>query len=328
MKKIKKVLFLLTVIATFASCKGSKETASTPTSAKEAIPFTLEIYQSLSPADLAKVQFYLSDEISMSLQKNTESLTVEGGEIIKRKDASPSEVIFPKGTMGIFVGPVIQQGSYLIMNIKFEQGGSGRVLQFMLSNGHFIFATRADHTVLYDNANYVPTPSSIGTELLVRTDEEFLNDPSKRVVPGVPIGGSTGSTGNTNSSPTANTGSSTANTGTFLPDLSGSVASDTTQNKQTTTNQSGGMGQSNTGTTSTSMTVTVVKVTDSKVTVKWTGAAGLYNVVLTFPNGKIYPYTKTTTTTAGTFTMDNFAPGVYKVAVSGPGGSGSTSFTL
>lgn len=91
-------------------------------------PFTQSLYEqnNWSDTELKRIQFYLSEAVTLRRQKTDADSRIEGGKIRMQQGREIEEIIIPRGTPGVL--------SYLPREdrfaISFEEGKSNRTLVF------------------------------------------------------------------------------------------------------------------------------------------------------------------------------------------------------
>lgn len=135
--------------------------------------FTNDIKQEfdLNDGDLRKVQFYLSQDIVLQRRVKAEDTQIRKGQIKVVDGSKVEEIVFEKGTPGVFVFTPEKSEAFAI---SFEAGGDKRFLMFgpnKSSGERYVLLAkdweRNSGLVRYDGREYRTSSSSAYASLLV-----------------------------------------------------------------------------------------------------------------------------------------------------------------
>ena len=89
---MKKLLFFALILFSLGSCKNLE-------------PFTQDLYEreGWTESDLRKIQFYLSQEVTLKRQKVDDDTEIKEGEVQMKSGRQIEEVVIPKGTPGVLI---------------------------------------------------------------------------------------------------------------------------------------------------------------------------------------------------------------------------------
>ena len=151
-------------------------------------PFTDDVYHELGSSEdrLSKVQFYLSNDIVLYRDFGGQRSSIENGKIKIVDGRKIEEVVFRKGTPGVFVFSPKQER----IAISFEEG-DGRYLMFGPNDkvgGRFVLLAKEwkkrRGKVTYANEVWNTTDESAYANLLVDLDKARRTTVSKKTVKG------------------------------------------------------------------------------------------------------------------------------------------------
>lgn len=135
-------------------------------------PFTQRLYEenNWTQEDLARIQFYLSENIVLRRQASSGSSRIESGEIKVVNGQKVEEIVIPRGTPGVFLFSPKEDR----FAISFESKGEDRYLMFgpnpKQGNRYVLLASewnRNQGTVTYDGKSYQVAASDAMATLLV-----------------------------------------------------------------------------------------------------------------------------------------------------------------
>jgi len=176
-------IFLATVfcIFLFSSCSSSLR------------PFTAEVYGEFrgSERDLSKIQFYLSSDIVLYRDYGGTRSKIENGKIRIIDGRKIEEVVFKKGTPGVFVFSPKKDR----IAVSFERG-KGKYLIFGPNRkvgGRFVLLAKEWKNrrgkVTYDNEIWNTTSESAYANLMVDLDKARQTRVTKKTVSGRKVRG-------------------------------------------------------------------------------------------------------------------------------------------
>ncbi len=151
-------------------------------------PFTDDVYYEFgdSKEKLSKIQFYLSNDIVLYRDYGGKQSSIENGKIRIIDGRKIEEVIFKKGTPGVFVFSPKQER----IAVSFEEG-EGRYLMFGPNDkvgGRFVLLAKEwkkrRGKVTYANETWNTTDASAYANLLVDLDKARRTKVSKTTVKG------------------------------------------------------------------------------------------------------------------------------------------------
>jgi hypothetical protein len=171
-------IFLAFIICTFylASCSPTLR------------PFTDDIYDEFgnSREKLSKIQFYLSNDIVLWRDYGGKKSSINNGKIRIVDGRKIEEIVFKKGTPGVFVFSPKQDR----IAISFEEG-EGKYLMFGPNEkvgGRFVLLAKEWNQkrgkVTYDNETWNTTDASAYANLLVDLEKARNTKVSKKTVKG------------------------------------------------------------------------------------------------------------------------------------------------
>jgi len=135
-------------------------------------PFTQELQEEngWSEQELKRIQYYLSEDVVLRIQKKKSGSKIESGEIKVVSDAEVEQILIKKGTPGVLV-EVPKENRFAI---SFEDNRSNRYLMFgpnpKRGDSYALMAskwTRDKGELTYGNKKYYTPPSSSDAYLLV-----------------------------------------------------------------------------------------------------------------------------------------------------------------
>jgi len=177
----KEILVLLVVVISATSCS------------KKLTSFTDRLYseQQWSENELKRIQFYLSDDIVLWRDAGTSSSTVQDGQISIVNGRRVEEVVFEKGTPGVFVFSP-SKGQFAI---SFEDGRE-RYLMFGPSkkrSGRFVLLAkewnRNRGKISYNGGTWNTNANSAYTTLMVDLREASSTKYKSKTVKGRKVRG-------------------------------------------------------------------------------------------------------------------------------------------
>jgi hypothetical protein len=135
-------------------------------------PFTQKLYEEnkWNQDQLKRIQFYLSDGVTLRRQKTEADSRISGGKIRMEKGREIEEIIIPKGTPGV-LSYIPRENRFAV---SFEEGKSNRTLIFgpdSRGNNRYVLKvvkwTDSRGIIRYDDKNYYIYKSDALALLLV-----------------------------------------------------------------------------------------------------------------------------------------------------------------
>lgn len=151
-------------------------------------PFTDDVYDEFgqSDADLSKIQFYLSNDIVLYRDYGGKKSSIENGKIKIVDGRKIEEIVFKKGTPGVFVFSPKRDR----IAVSFEEG-DGKYLMFGPNakvGGRFVLLAKEwrkrQGKVTYANETWNTTDASAYANLLVDLEKARSTKVSKTTVKG------------------------------------------------------------------------------------------------------------------------------------------------
>lgn len=204
MNKMKKLALAAIIVASIVGCKAPQYSSQTQAAGKETktkeadvqrIPLTVGLIQqyALTKEHLQKIQFYLEGTIVLSIDIASQSVTIEGGDLLVTNTNKLVDIEFKK-IAGIFQG--IEKSA---IAVRFEQDGNNRYLWFAPgTDGRFYLYGATEGSglkVKYDDRTYIADATSRMAYLSIGVRQLSEFDPQKRIAPGVRLGESSSGSG-------------------------------------------------------------------------------------------------------------------------------------
>ena len=151
-------------------------------------PFTDDVYDEFGQSEdkLSKIQFYLSNDIVLYRDFGNQKASVRDGKIRIVDGRKVEEIVFKKGTPGVFVFTPKKDR----IAVSFEEG-DGKYLMFGPNNkvgGRFVLLAKEWNKrrgkVTYANKTWYTTDASAYANLLVDLDKARRTTVSKKTVRG------------------------------------------------------------------------------------------------------------------------------------------------
>ncbi|MGK0364088.1 MAG: hypothetical protein ACI85O_001142 [Saprospiraceae bacterium] len=152
-------------------------------------PFTQKLYKenNWNPDQLKRIQFYLSDGVTLRRQRTDADSRISGGKIRMEQGREIEEIIIPKGTPGV-LSYIPKENRFAI---SFEEGKSNRTLIFgpdsRGNNRYVLKVVKWKDTkgiIRYDDKNYYIYKSDALALLMVDLKKIRKTQVKKRVAKG------------------------------------------------------------------------------------------------------------------------------------------------
>lgn len=123
---MKNIVFLILLGSLLTSC--SKKVLPAETTTPQLVDFTDALVKKYgwSPADLARIQFYISEDITLTKKTIDNYAKIEDGVVYNGGTNENSDIKLPKGTPGVFIR-LTSQGFYAI---SFDTINPQEILKF------------------------------------------------------------------------------------------------------------------------------------------------------------------------------------------------------
>lgn len=152
-------------------------------------PFTQSLYEEnkWSEKELKRIQFYLSDAVTLRRQKQDSNSRIEGGKITMKQGQEREEIVIPRGTPGVMTY-MPRENRFAV---SFEEGKSNRTLVFgpdtRGSNRYVLKVVKWEDNrgiVRYDDENFYIYRSDALALLMVDLKKIRKTEVKKRVAKG------------------------------------------------------------------------------------------------------------------------------------------------